>query len=289
MWFVYALSFAIISSINRVLAKKVMRDTGEYLYLFVTNILSIIVLLGIILTFYSIPKVDSIFFISLLISSVFGVVGAVLAYRAIKISEISLVSPIAAFNPIFTAMISYVLLGELISKRGGVGMLFVVLGAYLLQASKVNNGILAPIRSLTSHKGVQMSLFAYLMWAITPIFEKTAISHTSPSVPPFASMIGSIYAVQYYAYKSIKSTVNIKLMFLKNITPFLTVGILGGVGQAVAFTAFSLTNLAYATAVFKLDMVFIVIMGYLFFGEKDIKDRLLGVLVMLLGVSLIVS
>lgn len=53
--------------------------------------------------------------------------------------------------------------------------------------------------------------------------------------------------------------------------------------------AFSLTKLGYATAIFTLSMPFTVILGWLFFKEKDIKARFLGSVVMLIGVILLVT
>lgn len=45
-----------------------------------------------------------------------------------------------------------------------------------------------------------MSFLAYFLWSVTPIFEKTAIKHTSPSVPPFASLIGGVIVIPVYLF-----------------------------------------------------------------------------------------
>ncbi len=289
MWFWFAISFAFITSISTVIYKRIMKEADEYLTLFVSGLFSLPVLLAIVLIFYEIPKFDGAF-VWLVISSVLvNIVAAVLSYRAIKISEISLVNPISAFNPVFTALIAFFALGEKIPTRGVLGIILVVLGAYLLNVSKAKKDFFAPFRALIAHKGVQLSLVAYFLWAITPIFQKTAITHTVPNVPAFASLVGMLGSVAIYApltYKNSKKPIYLAKKYLKL---FLLGGILGGVGQAVAFAAFSLTDLGIATSVFKMSMIFTVILGWLFFKERNIKDRLLGSAVMLTGVILLVT
>jgi len=284
----FALTFALTSSIGVILAKKVMQNVNEKMFLLISSFFSIPLLFLLILVFYQIPKIDLVFILSLLVSSGIGVVAALLAYKAIKESEISLVNPISAFNPVFTSIISFFTLKEVIGPKGAVGILLIVIGAYLLQASKLKEGVLAPIKALVGHKGIQMSFLAYFLWSITPIFEKTAIFHTSPSVPPFASLVGGIMVVPVYLFLIRKEVKSMFRQIRVNFKALLLIGILGAVGQASAFMAFSLTNLGFATAIFKLSMVFTVIFGWLFFKEKDIKNRLLGSLVMLLGAALLV-
>ena len=289
MWFFFALTFALVTSFTVIIAKRIMKDMDEYSYLWLGAIFSIPFFLAIILFFYQIPKVDGTFFLAIGLSTVLGASGGILAYRAIRISEVSLVIPMAAFNPLFTTIISFFVLAEKLSLKEILGIIIVVIGAYLLQVSKAKEGFFAPIKALATHKGVQLSLVAYFLWAITPVFEKTAIFHTSPRVPPFASMVGTLLSIIFYGFfvaKFSKKTVHFAKKYLRL---FLLLGLLGGVGQTAGFTAFSLTNLGSVTAVFKLSTIFTVILGWLFFKEKNIKDRLLGSVVMLFGVFLLAS
>lgn len=229
------------------------------------------------------------FYLSLLVSATIGFFAVILAYKAIRTSELSLVSPLSAFNPVFTAIIALLFLNESISSKGWIGIFLIVLGAYLTKLGDLRAGIFQPFKSLLSHRGVQMSLAAYFIWAITPIFEKNAILHTNPSVPPFASMFGFVIITIMllpFVYKKSKNVVkNVR----RHLKLFVLIAVVQGIGQSAAFMAFSLTNLGYATAVFKLSMVFTVILGWLIFKEKDLKQRVLGSAVMLSGVILLAT
>ena len=130
---------------------------------------------------------------------------------------------------------------------------------------------------------------AYFLWSITPLLEKTAIFHTIPQTPPFVSLMGQIGTTIVFGVVASKSFSKESFKKVKKfISLFLLVGILWAIASSAAIITFSLTQLGLATAVFKLSMIFTVILGWIFFKEKNIKDRLLGSIVMLFGVILLV-
>jgi uncharacterized membrane protein len=289
MWFVFAFSFALISSLSAILAKLILRQMNEYGFLFFINLLTVPFLLLIILYFYQIPKVDALFFVYVFVGLSISTVGSILSVKALKFSEISLVSPISAFNPVFTSIISYIFLKETIGYKGTLGIITIVIGTYFLQASKSRKDVLGSIKALFKHKGVQMFFAAYFLWSITPIFEKSAILRTEPSVPPFVSLVGLIGASFIYFIKLNKDIRQQFVSFKLNLKTFVLLAILGALGQAAAFIAFSLTNLGFATAIFKLSIFFSVLFGGIFFKERNLKQRLVASGIMLIGVFLIVS
>lgn len=288
MWFFYAIIFALLSSFGTVIAKKILGKADVYLGLWLHNLFTIPFLLVIILIFYRIPRIDQSFSFSVVCSVGLDVVAALLAYKALKMSEISLVNPISSFNPVFTAIISYFVLGEKIPFKGCLGIVLIVLGAYLLQFKEVKYGFFAPFKALLTHQGVRYSLIAYFIWAITPIFQKNAILHTTPQVPPFVSFAGLIGTTLVYTPLVKKYSRNVFPIAKLFFGLLLLGGLLSGLAQVGAFMAFSLANLGFATAVFKLSMIFTVLWGALFFKEKNLKERLLGSVVMLFGVVLLV-
>lgn len=292
MWFIFALTFALTNTFSVIIAKRVMKEASEYLYLWLVGFFTIPFLLLIVIFFFQIPQVDKTFILAVLASIILDVFAAIFAYRAIKISEISLVAPISAFNPVFTSFIALIFLREVINLRSWIGIILICVGAYILQLSKKEKGLfysktnfVYPIKTLLTHKGVMLSLVAYFIWAITPIFQKTAILHTTPTVPPFVSLTGMAGTNIIFGLMVMKSYPTNIFKITKKFLPLLIlVGVLGGVGQAAAFMAFSQGSLGFVTAIFKLSMIFTVIFGWFFFKEKNIQDRLLGSLVMLGGV-----
>ena len=287
MWFFYAIGFAIITSTYVIIAKKVMRQLDEYQFLWLSGLITIVTQFILLVIFFEIPKINNTFIFSVIISSAINLIAGIASYRAIRISEVSLIAPIAAFNPIFTTLISYFTLKEIIQINDLTGILMVCIGAYFLQISKQSKGLFEPLKSLFKNTGVKLALLAYLLWAITPTFQKVAINNTQPAVPLFASFAGMIVTILFLSPFVLKFSKFSKLKLKNNLNLLIIGAILAAVGQMFAFTAFNLTSLGLATAVFKLDMLFTIFFVWLFFKEKNIKDKFVGALIMLVGTFLI--
>jgi drug/metabolite transporter (DMT)-like permease len=284
MWFIYAISYSLILSIYLLIYKKILEKTDEYLVLLASAIFTIPVVLAIVIVFYGIPKIDLTFIFSSLGFVTIGAIAAILAYKALKISEISLVKPISAFNPVFTALISFFFLKESIKTTGWLGIVIVVIGAYILSLKSLKEDLLYPVKNLLENVGVRLSLIAYFLWSITPIFEKIAIKHTFPTTPPFIALVGYFGTSLIYLPLVIKKTYKPFRVVKKNLKLFIVGGLLAGIAQSLAYVTFSLTNLGVATAVFKTSIVFTVLLGSVVFKEKNTLQRLVGSFIMLAGV-----
>lgn len=70
---------------------------------------------------------------------------------------------------------------------------------------------------------------------------------------------------------------------------FLAAALLAGVAPLFGFTAIALGLVGYVTALFKLSAVFTVLWAWLFLKEGNLRARLLGVIVMLLGSALVTT
>jgi len=288
MWFWLALTFAILSSINVLIYKNILKRSDEYVVAWISSIFTLPVLALIVLLFYQIPRVDWFFAFGIIGTVSLNVMAGILSFRAIKLTDISLIAPISAFNPVFTTLISFFTLKETPDLKGVIGIATIVIGAYVLNLTSFKDGIFVPFKKLFSHKGVVLALICNFIWGITPVFEKIAIKHTFPQVPPFVSLVGSFsLAVAFWPIMLKKSRSPLTQIRI-HLRSFLLAGVFGGIAGAAGFTAYSLTKLGYATAIFKLSMIFTVIWGYLFLKEPAIKEKLLGSVIMLIGVLLLV-
>lgn len=72
-----------------------------------------------------------------------------------------------------------------------------------------------------------------------------------------------------------------------NLRALIPIGLLSGTGLVCQMTAVSLTLVAYVISIKRISAIFGVIFGYLIFKEKGIKERLLGAIIMVLGVAII--
>lgn len=287
MWVFYSLFFAIFSAFGTFLVKHLTKKINYFplLYIFLAFNISITFIL--LLFLGGIPKVTPQFYLYMGIAALLDSIAFVSSFWAISKSPISLLSPIASFTPVFTTFIAMFILNEIPTPMKFVGILLVVLGAYLLNAADIKQGILTPFKTLFSHKGVLLFLLANFLWGITPIFQKKAIFETSPQIPLFASIMGMVFGFLFLTPFVFRKALNSLKEVKKNIKWFLLNGVGTAFSQAAAYAAFALVFVGYAVSIFRLSTLFIIILGGVFLKEKRIKERLLGASVMLLGAILL--
>lgn len=287
MWFLLALFFAFWTSISISIAKRILKNVSPPL-MAATVIFSTPLLFAIVLGTTGIPKVDGIFWFGVLMSALLNVFAGTFSFTAIKNAPISLIMPMSSFNPVFTTIFATFTLHEIPSLMQALGIIVIVIGSYLLNVADIKYSLWRPFKILFSNRYVLLFLVANIIWAITPVFEKTAINHTNPSSPPLVAATGGVFLALFLTPIILKTVRSPGREIRKNIGLFLILGPLSSLGYWAAFTAFSLANLGYVTAIFKLSVLFAILWGWLFFKEERIKERLLGGGAMLGGTVLLV-
>lgn len=287
MWVFYALFFAIWTALQTFLTKNLTKKINPIPLLYLFFLFNIPIAFFLLFFLGGVPEVTLNFYLYIGIAGFLDTLAFVFSFVAISRSSISLIAPISSFGPVFTTLIAIFTLNEVPNPIKVVGILLIVIGAYLLNALDIKQGIFTPFKTLFSNKGVWLFLAANFIWGITPIFQKKAILETSPQVPLFASLMGMCFVLLFltpFAFKkAIRSVKEIKA----NLKWFVVNGVGNAFAQAAAFTAFALVFVGYATSIFKLSTLFIIILGGVFLKEERIKERLLGACVMLLGAILL--
>jgi len=287
MWVWYSLFFAIWTALQTFLTKNLTKKISPLSLLYIFFLFNIPITFILLLFLGGIPRVTTNFYLYIGIAGFLDSIAFVCSIVAISRSSISLIAPIASFSPVFTTLIAIFALHEVPTPLKFVGILFVVLGAYLLNVADVKQGILIPFKTLLSHKGVLLFLLANFLWSMTPIFQKKAIFETHPQIPLFASVIGMCFVFLFLTPFTFKKVIRSIKEVKANIKWFLVNGIGTAFSQAAAYAAFALVFVGYATSIFRLSSLFIVILGGVFLKEERIKERLLGASVMLLGAILL--
>jgi drug/metabolite transporter (DMT)-like permease len=290
MWILLSLFFALWAAIGFVVIKKLTQSLDPMVVLFLSLIFALPFMILILVFTTGFPSVNLYFFLAIGAAAVLDVVAMSASYKAIKLSPLSEISPISSFTPMFALIFAVIFLHEVPTGIRLLGVIIVVVGAYLLNISEIKKGFLEPIKKLAYSKGVQLFFLTNFLWSITPILQKTAIKNTFPLTPlvgplfDYALVIAIISPVVIKKLYQSKETVrNVK----KSLWVFVLIGIFGALSQYAAYTAFSLTNPGYALSVFRLSAIFTIVLAYFFLKEKNIGEKLLGAIVMIIGVILI--
>ncbi len=289
MWILLALSAATLTSFNPILYKRILKDADSLIVVWGVTLLALplLGLFAIALT-PQFPKVDRLFAIGVLGSAGMNAVAHLASTRALKLADVSLVTPLLIFSPVFTVLISAFFLGEIPSLRGLVGVGLVLLGAYWLNYRSGTNWF-TPFKSLAFTPAVALVLLAGLLWAITPLLEKTAILHTNPESPRFAAFVVDALLTITLTPAVIARGKSAIIKLSLHRREFFLAGLIAGIAPVLGYTAFSLGFVGYVTTLFKLSALMTVFWGFLFLKEGGMTQRLPASLVMVTGVILIAS
>lgn len=289
MWFSLALGAALLTSFNPILYKRMLKDADSIVVIWGVTLLAL-PLLG-LFTFAvtpQLPHLDWLFALGMLGSAGLNVAAQLASTHALKLADVSLVTPLLIFSPVFTVLISALFLGELPSAQGLLGVGFVLVGAYWLNHHS-SAGWLIPFKSLAFTPSIVLVLLAGLLWAITPLFEKTAILHTSPESPRFVAFTATFLLTFILTPMVItRGQVAIRKLSLCVRELFLA-GLIAGIAPVLGYTAYSLGFVGYVTTLFKFGTLITLIWSFLFLKERGWARRLPASLVMVIGAILITS
>ncbi len=287
MWFYLALGAAVLTSFNPILYKRMLKEADAIVLVWGVTLLAL-PLLG-LFTFAltpQLPHIDWLFALGVLGSAGLNAIAHLASTRALKLADVSLVTPLLIFSPVFTVLIFAIFLGEIPSAQGSLGAGLVLIGSYWLN-HRSGAGWLAPFQSLALTPGVALILLAGLLWAITPLFEKTAILHTNPESPRFAAFAATALLTLVLTPAVIaRGRPSIGKLFLHRREFFLA-GLIAGIAPILGYTAFSLGFVGYVTTLFKLSTLMTMTWSFLFLKERGLAQRLPASLVMVTGVILI--
>lgn len=289
MWAFLALGAAVLTSFNPILYKRMLRDADSLVVVWGVTLLAL-PLLGLFTLVLSsqFPRLDWLFAIGILGSAGLNAVAHLASMKALKLADVSLVTPLLIFSPVFTVLISAIFLGEIPTVRGLSGVGFVLIGAYWLNYHP-GTGWMTPFKTLVLTPGVTLVLLAGLLWAITPLFEKVAILHTQPENPRFAAFVSTSLLVLILtpAVMSRGKPAIGKLSLHRR--EFLLAGLIAGTAPVLGYTAYSLGFVGYVTTLFKLSTLLTILWSSLFLNEQGLTKRLPAATLMVIGAILIAT
>ncbi|MBN2094488.1 MAG: EamA family transporter [Candidatus Aenigmarchaeota archaeon] len=281
--FIFAFLAALFKSTGEVLNKKILKEVDEYAVGSGVVFCSFLVTLP-LLWYYGIPEIGPAFVPALLISGGINIVTILLQMKALKCSDLSVVSPMQAFAPLFVLILSPFILGEVPGPLGVFGVLLIVFGSYFLHIKCHSRGVLEPLKALLKDRGARMMLAVTMLWSVSTIFDKVGVLNSSPIFWSAAALgfiaIGMNLLMAFHSKKSIRQ-------ISPHMGSFFLIGLVGALTTIFQSAALGLIFASYVSAIKRFSIVLGVIFGFFIFREKNIRERLLGALIMLLGVVLI--
>ncbi len=283
VWFIFAILAAFFESLRDVSSKKSLKNVDEYSAGWAHRFFASLFLLPILL-FVGIPAIGGEFWIVLLVGVSMNIVATILYMRALKYSDISLSVPIASFTPLFLLVTSPFMVGEFPALLGLVGILLIVAGSYMLNIRERHKGYAAPLKALFREQGPRLMLLVAVIWAVTSNIDKIGLRSSSPVFWAISvSALSSIVLAALMLHKNGGRIGQVRT----NIRALVPIGFFSALMLVFQTTAMSLTLVSYVISIKRTSSAMSVAMGHFIFGEKNVRERLIGTLVMIAGAILI--
>ncbi|MFH1702723.1 MAG: DMT family transporter [Nitrospirota bacterium] len=283
-WVILSLISAFTLATSDALTKKVLSRSNEYIVAWLRLVFSL-PLLFVSLLFIPVPELDKYFYIAFFVSLPLEILSIVLYMKALRLSPLSLTLPFLALTPVFLIFASYFILGEKVSLRGSIGILLIASGSYTLNISKIKEGIFEPLKVITKEKGSLLMIGVALIYSITSSLGKMAIEHSSPLFfgATYFTAIALIFTpIALYKGRSAWGEQRLP-------QALLLPGIFYSLMVVSHMVAMSIAKVAYVISVKRMSLLIGVFYGYLFFKEKNIRERLSGAMLMFVGFLMIVN
>ncbi|MEM9456019.1 MAG: EamA family transporter [Myxococcota bacterium] len=239
-------------------------------------------------------------------SVLLNVVGNLTFLYAVRVSPLSRMIPLLSFVPVFAALLAVPMLGETLTPGQWLGVATVVVGAVLLGADVGREpgppgppeslelrgpagwwmGLWGLVRALLRERGSIPMLVTAAVWAGTLVLDKRALVFADSSVHGLVIMSGmSVGTLLWLVVRG-------ELGQLRRLSgSWGTYGValaLGGTAMGVQLVAIPLVMLALLEAIKRAVGLFCaVVMGRLMFGEPVTGAKVVAVLVMGGGASLV--
>lgn len=230
--------------------------------------------------FFNLPEVPRQFWIYSVLAGMTGALGNGFLVKAINDGELSVLGPVNSYKSVVGIIGGIILLGEIPSLWGIAGIVLIIYGSYFVLDTTEERFSFA----LLKRSDIQFRLIAMILTAIEAVFLKKVIIASSSTIA-FLSWcsFGALFSfILLFVYR-LDFLTEVKKTSLSDTRKFvLLIACIGTMQFTTNFT-FEHMPVGYSLSLFQLSAIVSVFFGYRFFKERDIRKKLLGSFIMIIG------
>ncbi len=204
---------------------------------------------------------------------------------ALKGGDLSVLGPINSYKSIVGLLTGIVVLGELPSAYGLLGMCLIVGGSYFV-FDTTDEGF---SWRLLRNKEIRYRIWAMILTAIEGVFLKKIIlmSDTTTCLVVW-SCSGMVFALLSLIVLRIPVLNEMHGNTSRDWRYYIFLALSVGITQLTTNYVFKYMNVGYALALFQLSTLVTIGFGYKLFHERHIRKKLLGSVIMIAGSVVII-
>ena len=205
-----------------------------------------------------------------------GALGNSFLVKALENGELSVLGPVNAYKSVVAMAAGIFILGELPSAAGLLGMVLVIAGSYFIFDTQ-DEGF---SYKLLRRKDIRYRIYALMFTALEAVFIKNVITLSDIKTSFFFwCFFGMVFTFLMVLVRR-EFQINRNSFVLSRL---LLIIILMGLMQYSTNFVFARMNVSYALALFQLSAVLSVVLGWKYFKETQVRKKLFGSLIMVIG------
>lgn len=280
-WIILTIIYAILVSFTEVSKKKALKNNTIYEVLFWFNLISFIFSVFITKDTFTISY-NYLFLIFIKSSLIF--ITWILGLKALGGLELSVYGLIKISRIVFSVVLSCILLGEKVNISTFIGVFIVIIGIILVTITSTNNTDNKKNNSL-----VLIFIFSIscLGSSISAIMDKHLLKNISSGQLQFWFLF---FLVCYYFITLIIKNKKINIKYVKTNYWIILVSIFSFIADRCLFIANEnpSSKVIVMSIIKQLSIIFSVILGKIFFDEKNIIRKLMYSFLIIMGVIIII-
>lgn len=288
-WFLATLGAAVIWSATGIIAKELMDHDSTIVYSFLYTALGLLFYTPVFLYFIgsaeiSVGTLTAGAFIVSGFANIFGIT----AYNySIKIGELSRIIPFTKLNPVFTALIAAVLLGEKLTPARITGILLVTAGSYVILEEK-DTDWKQPFKSFLGEEAPKVAVLSALIFSVAAVMDRYAVQAFQPEIYTFMVYLFMTTGLSVYISGQRPELVGKIIPDLKNHSyKYLVSGAGAALASYLIFFAFSKAPASRVIPVLQIQVLISVVAGAVLFEERNLRQKLIGATILIAGVILV--
>jgi drug/metabolite transporter (DMT)-like permease len=232
-----------------------------------------------------VPVIKPGFYLACVCFAVCQTISTMSLSKALKLSEISMVTALWKVSLLVLVVLGYFTLKERPTLLGILGILISMSGVYLLNVNRAHIAWWAPLAVLFTDRGLRYTLLAALFFAPSVVTIKWAMQCSDQYMGTLGGYLASsLLVTPIVLVTSRRHFVEIPRYW----KAFVSFGLFASLTTVSQGTAYLMTLSSYVEAVKQVEILFAMVIGTLMFHEKQkVRDIAPGALVMLAGVVLL--
>lgn len=279
--FIYLYAFLVLTVLNafkNISAKQSMKNVDPNTLAGVTGFVTVLVSIP-FLMHEGIPDTLSPDFLwPLFFGGGLYYMGKYFNFTSLSLGDISLISPLNGLITISVMASSILLLGEYPSLVGGLGVLLVFLGTYVIALEKGNIRPLAPLKALWANPAARPFLVSIACYGFTVTIDRIGVGQSSFW---FWTFCMNLFVGLFSLNGIIRDRSTLVASIVKSYKSFVLLVVLHVIVYVSQMYIVSQIIAPYTSAFKTASALFAVVLGGWFFRESHLLQRFLAALIIM--------